>query len=47
MYNIVFKPRTAIKAQALSKFIAKWTETQLPLSKKELEYWIIKFDGSL
>jgi hypothetical protein len=27
MYDIVYKPRTAIKAQALSDFVAKWTET--------------------
>jgi hypothetical protein len=27
MYDIVYKPRTTIKAQALSKFIAESTET--------------------
>jgi hypothetical protein len=27
MYYIVYKPRTVIKAQALSDVMAKWTET--------------------
>jgi hypothetical protein len=27
MYNIIYKSRIAIKAQALSDFIAEWTET--------------------
>jgi hypothetical protein len=28
--NIVFKPRTAIKSQALVEFMAEWWENQLP-----------------
>jgi hypothetical protein len=47
MYDIIYKPRTAIKAQALSDFVAKWTETQTPPKERELKYWTIKFDGSL
>jgi hypothetical protein len=47
MYDIVYKPKTAIKAQALSDFMAEWTETQTPPKKRELEYWTINFDGSL
>jgi hypothetical protein len=47
MYNIVYKPRIAIKAQALSDFIAEWIKTQIPLKERELEYWIINFDRSL
>jgi hypothetical protein len=47
MYDIVYKPRTAIKAQALSDFVAEWTEIQTPPKEKELEYWTINFDGSL
>jgi hypothetical protein len=47
MYDIVYKPRTAIKAQALSNFMAEWTETQTPPKERELEYWTINFDGSL
>jgi hypothetical protein len=30
MYDIDYKPRIAIKAQALSVFMAEWTETQTP-----------------
>jgi hypothetical protein len=47
MYDIAYKPRTAIKAQALSDLMAKWTETQTPPKERELEYWTINFDGSL
>jgi hypothetical protein len=47
MYNIVYKSRTAIKAQALSDFVTEWTETQTPPKERELEYWTINFDGSL
>jgi hypothetical protein len=35
MYDIVYKPRIAIKAQALSDFMAKWIETQTPLRERE------------
>jgi hypothetical protein len=38
MYDIVYKLRTAIKAQALSDFVVKWTETQTPFKERELEY---------
>jgi hypothetical protein len=47
LYDIVYKPRTAIKAQALSDFVAEWTETQIPPNERELEYWTINFDRSL
>jgi hypothetical protein len=47
MDDIVYKPRTTIKAQALSDFVAQWTETQTPPKERELEYWTINFDGSL
>jgi hypothetical protein len=47
MYDIVYKLRTTIKAQALSDFVAEWTETQTPPKERELEFWTINFDGSL
>jgi hypothetical protein len=47
MHDIVYKPRIAIKAQALSDFIVEWTKTQAPPKERELEYWTINFDGSL
>jgi hypothetical protein len=34
MYNIVYKPRMEIKAQALSDFVAEWIEIQTPPRKK-------------
>jgi translation elongation factor EF-Ts len=30
MYDIVYKPRTAIKAQDLSDFMAEWIDSQTP-----------------
>jgi ribonuclease HI len=47
IYDIVYKPRIAIKAQVLSDFVAEWTEMQTPPKERELEYWTINFDGSL
>jgi hypothetical protein len=47
MYDIVYKPRTTIKAQALSDFVAEWTEIQTPPKEKALKYWTVNFDGSL
>jgi hypothetical protein len=47
MYDIAYKPRTVRKAQALSDFVAEWTEIQPPPKERELEYWTINFDGSL
>jgi hypothetical protein len=47
MYDIIYKPKTVIKAQMLTDFMVEWTETQSPPKKRELEYWTINFDGSL
>jgi hypothetical protein len=47
MYDIVYKPRTVIKAQDVSDFMAEWTKTQTPPKERELEYWTINFDRSL
>jgi translation elongation factor EF-Ts len=33
MYDIVYKPRTAIKAQDLSDFMAEWIDSQTPLKE--------------
>jgi hypothetical protein len=37
-YDIVYKPRKVIKAQALSDFVTKWTEIQTPPKEREMEY---------
>jgi hypothetical protein len=47
MYDIVYKPRKAIKDQVLSDFMAEWIEIQTPPKEMELEYWTINIDGSL
>jgi hypothetical protein len=47
MYDIVYKPRTIIKAQALYNFMAEWAKMQTHPKERELEYWTINFDGSL
>jgi hypothetical protein len=47
MYDIVYKPRTTIKAQALSDLVAEWTKTQTPHKERELEYWTINFNASI
>jgi hypothetical protein len=38
MYDIDYKPRTMIRVEALSDFVAKWTGTQTPPNK---ESWSI------
>jgi ribonuclease HI len=45
--NIDFKPRTAIKSQALVDFMAEWRENQLPTPTERLEHWVMYFNGSL
>jgi ribonuclease HI len=45
--NIDFKPRTAIKSQALVDFMAEWRENQLPTPTQRPEHWVMYFDGSL
>jgi hypothetical protein len=45
--NINFKPRTAIKSQALVDFMAEWWENQLPTPTEQPEHWVMYFDGSL
>jgi hypothetical protein len=45
--SIDFKPRTAIKSQALVDFIAEWRENQIPTPVDKPEHWTMYFDGSL
>jgi hypothetical protein len=45
--NIDYKPRTAIKSQALVDFMAEWRENQLPTPTERPEHWVMYFDGSL
>ena len=42
-FDIEYRPRIAIKAQALADFIAEFT---LPDPNQEIEYWKICIDGS-
>ena len=45
--EINFKPRTAIKSQALVDFLAEWQENQIPAPHNVLEHWVMYFDDSL
>src|SRR5213592_2768890 len=38
-FELNFKPRTAIKSQALIDFLVEWTEAQTPAAIEKLEYW--------
>jgi ribonuclease HI len=46
-HDIEFRPRTAIKTQALVDFVSEWTEQQVPDNPKTAEVWRMYFDGSL
>jgi hypothetical protein len=43
--SIDFKPRTAIKSQALVDFMAEWRENQIPTPVDKPEHWTMYFDG--
>jgi hypothetical protein len=43
--NITYAPRSAIKSQVLTDFVAEWTEIQNPPASIENETWIMYFDG--
>jgi ribonuclease HI len=45
--SVDFKPRTAIKSQALVDCMAEWQENQLPTPTECPEHWVMYFDGSL
>jgi ribonuclease HI len=46
-HDIEFRPRTAIKIQALVDFVSEWTEQQVPDNPEIIEVWRMYFDGSL
>jgi ribonuclease HI len=46
-HDIEFRPRTAIKTQALVDFILEWTEHQVLESPEATNIWRMYFDGSL
>ena len=46
-HDIRYTTRTAIKSQALTDFVAEWTEFQLPTLDVTHEYWTMYFDGSV
>ena len=43
----MFKPRTAIKSQALVDFLAKWHENKIPAPHNIPEHWVMYFDDLL
>jgi ribonuclease HI len=45
--SIDFKPRIAIKSQALVDFMAEWRENQVPTPVDKPNHWTMYFDGSL
>jgi hypothetical protein len=46
-HDIEFRPRAAIKTQALVDFVSEWTEQQVPDNPETAEVWRMYFDGSL
>jgi ribonuclease HI len=42
-----FKPRTAIKSQALVNFMVEWRENQVEAPANQPELWVMHFNGSL
>ena len=45
-FDIIYKPRRAIKSQVFSDFVAEWTEAELPKEYGAYSNWIMHFDGS-
>jgi ribonuclease HI len=46
-HDIEFRPRTAIKTQALVDFVSEWIEQQVADNPEATEVWRMYFDGSL
>jgi ribonuclease HI len=45
-YDVEFVPRRAIKSQALTDFIAEWTDSGLRGINELPDHWVMYFDGS-
>ena len=45
-FDITYKPRRAIKSQALADFVAEWTEAELPKEYGTYSNWVMHSDGS-
>jgi ribonuclease HI len=45
--NITYAPRSAIKSQVLTNFVAEWTEIQTPPASIEHETWTMYFNSSV
>ncbi len=45
-FDIIYKPRRAIKSQVLADFVTEWTEAELPNEYGAYSNWIMHFDGS-
>jgi hypothetical protein len=46
-YSIEFRSRPTIKSQALTDFVAEWTEIQEPIAATCPEHWVMYFDSAL
>jgi hypothetical protein len=42
-----FKPRIAIKSQALVDYMVEWQENQVEAPTNQVEHWVMYFDSSL
>ena len=46
LFDIIYKPRWAIKSQVLADFVTGWTEAKLPKEYGAYSNWIMDFDSS-
>jgi hypothetical protein len=45
-YDVEFVPQQTIKSQALTNFIAEWTDSGLQGISDLTDHWVMYFDGS-